>query len=96
MKPASSKSPPISLPQKPATKITFTGDELTALARYVAAGMILLETNHPVMTKIAKGMSRLGLAAPEGLKGFHRHHRIRERTRPLESRSKPPKGSDSS
>lgn len=50
-----------------ATTVTFTADELTALARYVSTGMVLLQTRHPVLSKIKSGMSRLDLTPPLGL-----------------------------
>jgi len=53
--------------RKKGTTITFTAEELTALARYVAAGSVLLQTDHPVTARIKTGLTRLGLPRPKGL-----------------------------
>jgi len=55
------------LKQKRGTTLTFTADELTALARYISAGMVLLQTSHPVLGRIRGGLTRLGLESPPGL-----------------------------
>lgn len=52
--------------RKIATTITLTGDDLTALSRYVSAGVVLLQTKHPVITKIKAALTRLGLQTPKG------------------------------
>ncbi len=49
------------------TAVTFTAEDLTALARYIGAGVVLLQTDHPVIPKIKAALSRLGLATPKGL-----------------------------
>lgn len=53
--------------KKLATTITFTGDDLTALSRYVGAGVVLLQTSHPVIPRIKAALTRLGLPVPKGL-----------------------------
>ncbi len=53
--------------QKQGTTLTFTADELTALARYLAAGAVLLQTSHPVLGRVRGAVSRLGLPRPQGL-----------------------------
>ena len=53
--------------QKPGTTLTFSADELTALSRYIAAGVVLLQTNHPVIGRIKGALTRLGLQNPKGL-----------------------------
>lgn len=53
--------------RKQRTAVTFTADDLTALARYIGAGMVLLQTNHSVIPKIKAALSRLGLPTPKGL-----------------------------
>ena len=53
--------------QRAKTAITFTADDLTALARYVGAGVVLLQTGHPVIPKIKAALTRLGLPTPKGL-----------------------------
>lgn len=53
--------------RKLATTITFTGDDLTALARYVSAGVVLLQTTHPVIPRIKAALTRLGLPVPKGI-----------------------------
>ncbi len=53
--------------KKAKTAITFTADDLTALARYVSAGVVLLQTNHSVIPKIKAALTRLGLPTPKGL-----------------------------
>lgn len=52
--------------QNAKTAITFTADDLTALSRYVSAGVVLLQTKHPVITKIKAALTRLGLQTPKG------------------------------
>lgn len=53
--------------QKVGTTLTFSAEELMALARYVAAGMILLQTKHSVVARIKGALTRLGLQSPKGL-----------------------------
>lgn len=49
--------------RKLGTSITFTADDLDALARYVSAGVVLIRTNHPVISKIKAALTRLGLSS---------------------------------
>lgn len=53
--------------RKKGTSITFTADEINALAKYVAAGTLLLQTSHPVISRIKAALTRLGLPIPKGL-----------------------------
>lgn len=53
--------------RKLATSITFTGDDLAALAKYVSNGVIVVQTTHPVISKIKAAFTRLGLPIPKGL-----------------------------
>ncbi len=53
--------------QKRGTTLTFSADELSALARYIAAGMVLLQTDHPVTGRIKGALTRIGLPTPKGL-----------------------------
>lgn len=53
--------------QKKGTTLTFSADELVALARYITAGMVLLQTNHPVTGRIKGALTRLGLPTPPGM-----------------------------
>ncbi|MBI4100597.1 hypothetical protein HY439_02545 [Candidatus Microgenomates bacterium] len=53
--------------KKLTTSITFTGDDLSALAKYVSAGVIILQTSHPVISKLKSAFTRLGLPTPKGL-----------------------------
>lgn len=53
--------------RKLATSITLTGDDLSALAKYVSAGVIILQTSHPVISKLKAAFTRLGLPIPKGL-----------------------------
>lgn len=53
--------------QKPGTTLTFSAEELMSLVRYIDAGMVLLQTNHPVVARIKGALTRLGLKPPEGL-----------------------------
>lgn len=53
--------------RKLATKVTLTGDDLSALAKYVSAGVIIMQTSHPVISKIKAAFTRLGLPTPKGL-----------------------------
>lgn len=50
-----------------ATSITFTTQNLLALARLVGAGQVLLGTTHPVVSRLKAALSRLGLSLPLGL-----------------------------
>lgn len=52
---------------KRGTTLTFSADELTALARYIAAGNVLLQTSHPVLGRIKGALTRVGLPNPKGL-----------------------------
>lgn len=53
--------------QKRGTTLTFSADELSTLARYIAAGMVLLQTKHPVTSRIKGALTRIGLPHPNGL-----------------------------
>ncbi len=53
--------------RKLATTITLTGDDLGALAKYVSAGVIIMQTSHPVISKLKAAFTRLGLPTPKGL-----------------------------
>jgi hypothetical protein len=53
--------------QKKGTTLTFTADELMELAKYVAAGMVMLQTKPSVTTRIKSALSRLGLQTPPTL-----------------------------
>jgi hypothetical protein len=53
--------------QKRGTTLTFTAEEIEAIARYIVAGHVLLKTKHPVVGKIKGALTRLGLENPPGL-----------------------------
>lgn len=53
--------------RKRGTSITFTADEINNLAKYVAAGTLLLQTTHPVISRIKAAVTRLNLKVPQGL-----------------------------
>lgn len=52
---------------KRSTTVTFTGEDLTVLARMLAAGQVMLPTSHPVFWRLKAAMTRLGLPTPMGL-----------------------------
>ncbi len=47
--------------------MTFTGDDLAALARLVAGGKLLLQTNHAVAARLKAALTRVAVPIPEGL-----------------------------
>jgi hypothetical protein len=49
------------------TTLTFRAQDLSALARFVSAGMVMLQTGHPVVSRLKAAMTRLGLPVPRGL-----------------------------
>ena len=51
------------------TTVTYSGEELAALADYIAAGIILLRITkpHPAVGKFKAAMTRLKVAIPGGL-----------------------------
>lgn len=53
--------------RKLATSITLSGDDLNALAKYVSAGVIIMQSDHSVISKIKAAFTRLGLPVPKGL-----------------------------
>ena len=53
--------------QKVGTTLTFSVEEMMALARYIAAGLVLLQTGHPVIGRVKGALTRLGLQTPKGL-----------------------------
>jgi hypothetical protein len=55
--------------RKLTTTITFSANDLAALADYLAAGMLLLRitTPHRVIAKLKAAMSRLTVPIPRGL-----------------------------
>lgn len=52
---------------KRSTSLTLSGEDLSALARLVAGGKVLLQTTHPVMARLKAALTRLGLPVPQGL-----------------------------
>lgn len=52
---------------KRGTTLTFTAEEVTELAKYVGAGMVLLQTKPSVTRHIKRALSRLGLPTPPGM-----------------------------
>lgn len=52
---------------KVGTTITFNKDELTALSKYVAAGIVLLQSTHPVISRLKSALTRAGVEKPKGL-----------------------------
>lgn len=53
--------------QKRGTSLTFSIDELMELAKYIAAGTVLLQVKPSVTTRIKSALSRLGIQSPPGL-----------------------------
>ena len=51
------------------TTVTFSADELTSIADYVAAGLVMLRVARPYrgVSKLKAAMSRLKISAPRGL-----------------------------
>jgi hypothetical protein len=51
------------------TVVTFRADDLSALADYIAAGLVMLRitTPHQAVSKFKAAMSRLKVPAPRGL-----------------------------
>jgi hypothetical protein len=49
------------------TTLTLRAEDLAALGRLLAAGVVLIQTTHPVIAKVKAAMTRLGLPAPRGL-----------------------------
>ena len=54
-------------PKRQVTTVSFTAEELTAMGRLMAAGIVVLQTSHRVKGKLKAALSRLGLASPQGL-----------------------------
>lgn len=49
------------------THVQFTGEELAALARFLAAGRVLLQEDYPpVVARLKAAMTRLHAEAPKG------------------------------
>jgi hypothetical protein len=51
------------------TAVTFTAEELAALAEYIAAGLVLLRVSkpHAAVSKFKAALSRVKVPAPRGL-----------------------------
>jgi hypothetical protein len=62
--------------RKLATSITLTGDDVSALIKYVSVGAVILQTSHPVIAKLKGACSRLGMATPHGLPKGPRRRRL--------------------
>jgi hypothetical protein len=58
-----------SLNRRLTTVVTFRADDLSALADYIAAGLVMLRitTPHQAVSKFKAAMSRLKVPAPRGL-----------------------------
>jgi hypothetical protein len=55
-------------PRKPKqTTLTFSADDLTVLARLIAAGQIMVPTAAAVLPRLKAALTRLGVAVPKGL-----------------------------
>ncbi len=55
--------------RKVTTSVSFTGEELSALGDYIAAGMVMLRVSapHKAVAKLKAAMSRLKVPTPRGL-----------------------------
>lgn len=47
--------------------LTLGAEDLSALVRLLAAGVVVLQTTHPVIARLKAAMTRLGLPVPRGL-----------------------------
>ena len=54
-------------PWRQATTLTFSTQDLLALTRLVAAGQVVLNTTHPVVSRLKAAITRMGLIVPQGL-----------------------------
>lgn len=53
--------------QRRTTHMQFSGDELTALARFVAAGRVLLQEQYPpVVARLKAAITRVKAVPPQG------------------------------
>lgn len=50
-----------------ATSVTFSAEDLTALAGLLAAGQVMLQRSAPVVSRLKAAMTRLGVTVPKGL-----------------------------
>ncbi len=53
--------------RKHGTALTFSEDELSALAQFVDVGQAVMQKHHPVAARIRGAMTRLGLTPPSAL-----------------------------
>jgi hypothetical protein len=54
-------------PWRQKTTLTFSTQDLLALTRLVAAGQVVLNTTHPVVSRLKAAITRMGLIVPQGL-----------------------------
>ena len=47
--------------------VTFTAEDLNVLAKVLAAGQVMLPTNHPVLWRLKAAMTRMGVVVPRGV-----------------------------
>lgn len=53
--------------RKRTTTVTFTGEDLSSLARLVAAGQLMLQRTSPVVARLKAALTRMGVPVPQGL-----------------------------
>jgi hypothetical protein len=51
----------------PRTYLSFTAADLAALGHYVAVGVVVTQTTHPVVTRLKAALTRMKLPQPKGL-----------------------------
>jgi len=47
--------------------VTFTAEDLNVLAKVLAAGQVMLPTNHPVLWRLKAAMTRMRVVVPRGV-----------------------------
>jgi hypothetical protein len=49
------------------TQIEMSGHDLSVMARLMAAGQVVLPTKDPVIARLKRAMTRMGVPVPKGL-----------------------------
>jgi hypothetical protein len=64
---ASREHQPPEVRVKRSTMVTFTAEDLSVLAKVLAAGQVILPTSHPVFWRLKAAMTRMGVVVPRGM-----------------------------
>ncbi len=60
--PRTAKAKPVTKSHSRTTSVTFTGEDLSDLARLIGAGKVMLQVSYPVVARLKAAMTRMGVS----------------------------------